>query len=122
MADQIVWCDIPVVDVDRAIRFYSAILGQAVRKESFPGVTMGVLPHAGESESVSGCLVKMEEAQPSANGPLIYLNCTDRLDAAGAAVEPNGGKILKAKHSIGPYGFRTVILDSEGNRVALHSK
>ncbi|MDB6121811.1 MAG: hypothetical protein JWQ71_804 [Pedosphaera sp.] len=120
MADQIVWCDIPVIDVDRAIRFYSAVLGGEVRKESFPGMTMGVLPHAGEN--VSGCLVQMEEGKPSADGPLIYLNCSERLDAAVAAVEPNGGKVLKAKHAIGPYGFRAVVLDSEGNRVALHSK
>jgi hypothetical protein len=53
---------------------------------------------------------------------LIYLNCDGRLDAAIAAVEANGGKVLKPKHPIGPYGFRAVILDSEGNRLALHSK
>jgi hypothetical protein len=34
----------------------------------------------------------------------------------------NGGKILNAKHQIGPYGFRAVIQDSEGNQIALHSK
>jgi len=34
----------------------------------------------------------------------------------------NPNKILKRKHQIGPYGFRVVILDSEGNRIALHSR
>jgi len=29
--------------------------------------------------------------------------------------------VLKAVESIGPHGFRAVIRDSEGNRVALHS-
>jgi predicted enzyme related to lactoylglutathione lyase len=43
------------------------------------------------------------------------------LDEAIAAVEPNGGKIVEPKHPIGPFGFRAVIIDSEGNRVALHS-
>jgi uncharacterized protein len=38
MANQVVWFDIPVVDLDRAIRFYSAVLGATVKKEEFPGV------------------------------------------------------------------------------------
>jgi hypothetical protein len=118
--NQIVWCDIPVKNLDRSIKFYSAVLGSAVKKESMPGMTFGLLPHA--HDSVSGCLVETTEVQPSENGPLIYLNCSGRLDEAIAAVEANGGKILKAKHQIGPYGSRAVILDSEGNRIALHSK
>jgi predicted enzyme related to lactoylglutathione lyase len=52
---------------------------------------------------------------------MIYLNANGRLDDAIAAVAAHGGKILKPKHAIGPYGLRAVILDSEGNRVALHS-
>ncbi|MEO7299379.1 MAG: VOC family protein [Verrucomicrobiota bacterium] len=120
MPDQIVWCDIPVKDLDRAIKFYSAVLGVKVEKQSFGDMNMGVLPHAGEN--VSGCLVVTKEAKPSADGPLIYLNCEGRLDAAEATVEKNGGKVLQSKHQIGPYGFRAVVLDSEGNRIALHSK
>jgi len=27
----------------------------------------------------------------------------------------------RRKHPIGPYGFRVIVLDSEGNRIALHS-
>ena len=37
------------------------------------------------------------------------------------AVESHGGKVLSAMHSIEPFGFRAIVLDSEGNRVALHS-
>ena len=120
MANQIVWCDIPVKDLDRAIKFYSAILGQTVAKLSMEGMTFGLMPDA--DSGVSGCLVVGEDHQPSTAGPMIYLNCDQRLDAAVAAAEKNGGKILKPKHQIGPHGFRAVILDSEGNRVALHSK
>ena len=119
MPNQVVWFDIPVLDLDRAIKFYSAVLGAPVKKESFPGMSIGILPH-GEKD-VSGCLATNEEAKPSANGPLLYLNCQGRLDAAIAVVEPNGGKVLVPKHPIGPYGFRSVVLDSEGNRMALHS-
>ena len=119
MPNTIGWCDIPVKDLDRAIKFYSAALGQTVSKETFGEITFGLLPNA--YNGVSGCLV-LDEAQPSPNGPMIYLNCEGRLEDAIAAVEKNGGKVLKPKHQIGSHGFRAVVLDSEGNRVALHSK
>jgi predicted enzyme related to lactoylglutathione lyase len=119
MANQVVWLDIPVLDLDRAIRFYSAVLGAPVKKEEHPGMAMGILPHA--EHEVSGCLFKSEGEKPADHGPLVYFNAQGRLDQAVAAVEANGGKVLKPKHAIGPYGFRAVILDSEGNRVALHS-
>ncbi len=97
MANQIVWCDIPVLDLDRALKFYSAVLDAEVKKQEFPGMTMAILPL------------------------MIYLNAKGRLDEAIAAVLPNGGKVLKPRHAIGPYGSRAIILDSEGNRIALHS-
>ena len=119
MANQIVWCDIPVVDLDRAIRFYSAVLGETVAKEEMPGMALGLFPH-GQGD-VGGCLHKSDHDRPSDHGPLIYLNCNGRLDDAIAAVTAQGGKIMQPKHAIGPYGYRAIILDSEGNRVALHS-
>jgi predicted enzyme related to lactoylglutathione lyase len=82
-----------------------------------------VLPHDGAS--VSGCLVPDCEQgnrnQPSEHGPLLYFNCQGRLDEAIAAVQTHGGKVLAHKHSIGAHGFRAIVLDSEGNRIALHS-
>lgn len=118
-ANQIVWCDIPVIDLDRAIKFYSAVLGKPVEKQSFPGMTFGLLPHA--QDSVSGCLVEMKDRKPSQDGPQVYLNCEGRLDIAISQVELNGGKVVQPKHPIGPYGFRAVVVDTEGNRIALHS-
>jgi predicted enzyme related to lactoylglutathione lyase len=118
MPNQIVWADIPVVDLDRAIGFYSAVLGSPVTKQEYPGMTIGLLPHG----EVAGCLHQSDTDRPSDHGPLLYLNCNGRLDEAVAAVVPNGGKVLQPKHSIGPYGFRAIVLDSEGNRIALHSE
>ncbi len=120
MANTVVWCDIPVLDFDRAIRFYSAVLGAPVQKQDFPGMSFALLP--GSDPAVTGCIYQSDTEKPSDHGPLIYFNCDGRLDAAEAAVMPNGGKVLLTKHAIGPHGFRTVILDSEGNRIALHSR
>lgn len=120
MANQIVWVDIPVHDLDRAIRFYSAVLGEPVRKEDMGELKIGLLPHT-QDDTTGACLFKKDGEEPSAKGPLLYLNCQGRLDKAVTAVEASGGRILQPKHPIGPYGFRAVILDSEGNRLALHS-
>jgi predicted enzyme related to lactoylglutathione lyase len=120
MVNQIVWVDIPVLDLDRAIRFYSAVLGAQLAKQEFGEMVLALLPHA--DQNVSGCLFKSDKEKPSDHGPLIYLNAQGRLDQAIAAVEANGGKVLQPKHQIGPHGYRAVIRDSEGNRMALHSK
>jgi predicted enzyme related to lactoylglutathione lyase len=123
MANTVVWFDTPVKDIDRAVRFYSAVLNKPIKKEEYPGMTLAVLPH--EKDEVSGCLVpgcgKPDDPQPSSQGTLLYFSCEGRLDQAVAAAEANGGKVLQARHAIGPYGFRAVVLDSEGNRIALHS-
>ncbi len=92
----ICWTDIPVNNVDRAIQFYSAVLGTPVTKQSMPGMEFGLLPHA--DENVSGCLVKTEDNQPSEHGPLVYLSVEGRLDDAIRAAEKGGGKILKDFH------------------------
>jgi predicted enzyme related to lactoylglutathione lyase len=117
---QVVWFDIPVRDIDRAVRFYSAVLGTTLKKEQAgPGAAVAALPHS--EGSIGGSLVQNMDAKPSDSGPLLYLNTNGRLDEALMAVEKHGGRVLAEKHSIAPFGFRAVILDSEGNRIALHS-
>src|ERR1700745_3801322 len=106
MANQVVWFDLPVRDLDRAIRFYSAVLGSPPQKHEMPGMKLAVLSH-GEND-VSGCLLPAgvgNTKQPTQDGPLLYFNCQGRLDEAIAAVEKNNGKLLQAKHSIAPHGF-----------------
>lgn len=123
-ADTLCWVDIPVANLDRAIKFYGELLGQEVRKLSEGGMDYGLLPH--EEQNASGCLVVRGDSggvpnEPSQNGPLIYLAVEGRLDDAIKATRANGGKVLHNRQQIGPHGFRAVIIDSEGNRIALHS-
>lgn len=117
---RVVWFDIPVRDLDRAMRFYSAVLGTPLKKEyAGPAAAIVVLPHA--DDTIGGCLVQSTDMEPGRSGPLLYLNAHGRLDAAVLAAQANGGTLLQPKHSIGPYGHRAIVLDSEGNRIALHS-
>jgi predicted enzyme related to lactoylglutathione lyase len=116
----VAWFDIPARDIARAIRFYSAILGAEVRRQDFSDTSVGILPH-GEG-AVGGCVFTSPDARPGVDGPLLYLDAQGRLDQALAAVVPNGGQLLQPKHSIGDHGWRAIILDSEGNRIALHSR
>ena len=120
MSNRVVWVDIPVLDLDRAIAFYSAVLGSPVTKEGGPGFVFGLLPHTGND--VGGCLYSPgDDNAPSKVGPLIYLNAEGRLEQAVRAVAAQGGQVLQAVHPIGPHGLRAIVLDSEGNRVALHA-
>ena len=57
----------------------------------------------------------------SAVGILVYMNVDGRVRDAVAQAQKHGGRVLKAIESIGPHGFRAIVLDSEGNRIALHS-
>jgi predicted enzyme related to lactoylglutathione lyase len=114
------WIDIPVTDLDRAKNFYEGILGAPVQKISEHGFEFALLPH--EEENVSGCLAVMQDRKPSQNGPLIYLNVEGQLDQTIERTSSHGGKVLSGKEQIGPYGHRAIILDTEGNAIALYSK
>ena len=120
MKPNIVWYDIPTLDLDRAAQFYSAVLGAPVRKETDSEVPLGWLPT--EDGGHMGCLCVVKDFKPSADGVMIYLSVNGRLKAAVEAVRANGGKVQSDIHSIGQYGFRAEVLDSEGNCIALHSE
>lgn len=108
----------PVVDLDRASVFYSAVLGIPLHKETFDGVSIGVFAH---DEGNGGCLVPKEAETSGSAGILVYFNDNGRIRDAVQQVEAHGGIVDKPIHAIGPHGFRAIVVDSEGNRIALHS-
>lgn len=112
--------DIPVVNLERAISFYSQVLdGKVTIENGDAGVVFGLLPH--EAGNVSACLFTNSGNEPSLNGPLVYLNAEGRLTKSMELVKMHGGKILQEMQQVGKFGYRIVIADTEGNRVALHS-
>jgi predicted enzyme related to lactoylglutathione lyase len=120
MKQNLVWFDIPALDIDRAIQFYSAVLARQIKKEDFGGVPTGLLPTSDGGHQ--GCVVLVKDFKPSADGIMIYFDVHDRLKDAVSAVRANGGVVQQDIHSIGQYGFRAEVLDSEGNCIALHSE
>jgi uncharacterized protein len=113
-----VWFDIPVKDLDRAAAFYKAVMGVGIDTVEMPGMRFCVIEHG---EGNGGCLVT-EPGSVTQGGVLVYLNATGRIRDAVAKAKANGGKVVEQVKSIGPHGFRAVVLDSEGNRIALHSE
>ena len=119
MSHQVVWFDIPATSLSRALAFYRGVLGVEFEESQWQGGGIGVLPH-GPSD-VAGCIFQTEESKPGQHGPLIYMNVNGRLQLAVDQVEALGGQILEPPQSIEPHGQRAIVLDSEGNRIALHS-
>ena len=117
------WFEVPVADLDRAQRFYEAVLDVSLtRGEMGPGITLAIFPYA-RGTGVGGCLYAAEHApKPTREGAVVYLDASPSLDAALARVEPAGGRILLTRIEL-PDGMGAFahVLDSEGNRVGLHA-
>lgn len=114
------WFEIPAADFNRAAGFYKNVLKVPVEETEMFGTRMGFLPSG--DNVVSGAIVQGEGYTPSAEGALLYLNGGEDLQPALDRVEANGGKILAPKTQISPeVGFFAIFLDTEGNKMALHS-
>ncbi|WP_299123641.1 VOC family protein [uncultured Winogradskyella sp.] len=115
------WFEIPVNDMERAKKFYEAVFNISIRDVDFGGLKMGWFPDNDGAYGATGTLIKQESYIPSKEGTLVYFMSKDvqiELDRAEAA----GGKIYQEKTKISEeHGCMGVFIDSEGNRIALHS-
>nr|WP_299388948.1 VOC family protein [Allomuricauda sp.] len=117
------WFEIPVVDMDRAKSFYDTIFQINIQVQDFGGTLMGWFPWAEGKPGANGSLIQHESYTPSTtDGVLIYFSSADVQNELDR-IEQAGGKILKGKTQISPdVGYMALFVDSEGNRVALHSR
>lgn len=120
MNNSINWYEIPVKNFDRAKAFYTALFGEEIQQMPHPTLKYGILP-GDMMNGVTGGIVEGEGFEPSMNGPVLYLNGGDDLSGPLARIEAAGGKILMPKTAIGANGFMAHFMDTEGNRLALHS-
>jgi uncharacterized protein len=124
MNNAISWFEIPTTDIDRAAKFYETIFGITLNPLDLPNIKMRMFPLDDMMTNVGGALVKSDGFhKPSAtDGPLIYLNGNPDLQNVLDKVEAAGGKVMVPKTLISPeYGSMAVFIDTEGNRIALHS-
>ncbi|HMS30119.1 MAG TPA: VOC family protein [Saprospiraceae bacterium] len=119
MINSINWFEIPVTDFERAKAFYSEILNTNIGEMPFPEGRYGILAY--DQQGVGGGLVQGEGFVPSQTGTIVYLNGGEDLNVPLSKVEAAGGKVVMPKTSIGQNGFMAHFIDTEGNRVALHS-
>jgi uncharacterized protein len=124
MENAISWFEIGSTDLERATKFYEAVFGVKLFPMDLPNIKMRMFPLDDMQKGVGGAIVFSNGFhRPSAtDGPLVYLNANPDVQGVLDKVETAGGKILVPKTEISPeYGFMAVILDTEGNRVGLHS-
>lgn len=112
------WFEIPSANFSRAVSFYEAVFNVTLKQEVMEQMPMAVFPY--EEGQTTGAVVNGEFYQPSQDGVCIYLYSTD-FDGALERVEANGGKVVMPKMSIEPNGFIAQFIDSEGNRIGLHT-
>ena len=117
------WFEIPVADFDRAKKFYESIFDFQMPENQMGPARMGFLAYDFKNGGRGGAIVHHPDFYtPSANGSLIYLNCDPDLQVVLERVVPAGGTVLSLKTEVAPgLGNWALILDSEGNRIALHS-
>lgn len=115
------WFEIPVKDMERAKKFYSSVFQLELTEFPMPGIRMAMFPFSHELPGSPGSLVQGVNFEPSEKGTIIYFSSEDVSHELGR-VEAAGGKILLPKTSIGEYGFIGHIIDTEGNKIGLHSR
>ena len=124
MKSAISWFEIPSTDLDRATKFYEKIFNVSLMPMDLPSIRMRMFPIEDQVAGIGGAVVHSGgfHKPSSTDGPLIYLNGNPDLQQVLDRVEAAGGSILVPKTEISPdYGFMAVIIDSEGNRIGLHS-
>lgn len=117
------WFEIPATDLHRAQKFYETIFDIQMIPLDMPQLKMRMFP-VENPMNVGGALNYAPDFyEPSAKaGPLIYLNANPDVQIVLDRIEAAGGKIVVPKTEISPeYGHMAVFIDSEGNRIALHS-
>ncbi len=117
------WFEIYVDDMERAKAFYEAVFEVSLEKiedVGNMGVTMWSFPSSMEQYGAGGALAQMEGVRAGGNSTMVYFSCDDCANEESRVVDA-GGNIIHPKFSIGEYGYISIMSDTEGNMVGLHS-
>lgn len=110
--------EIPVTDMNRAVRFYEQLFDHGVERTEIDGYAMALFPQ-GDGPGASGALACGDVYVPGKAGPVLYFTVGD-LDAVLGRAGTLGAVLLYDKKDLCDAGWVAEIEDSEGNRIALH--
>ncbi len=119
------WFEIPVKDMNRAIRFYEAVFQFSISRMKIGISEMAMFPGVENSIGAAGALIHSPaHYKPSGDGVLVYFTAfSGDVAVELSRVETAGGTVLIPKRQISPeIGYMGVFADTEGNRIALHSR
>ena len=117
------WFEIPATDIKRAKEFYQTIFNIQMEEQEMMNMKMAFFPYDPGSGKLSGGLCQSDFHKPAMDGVLIYLNGNPDLKSILDKVEGAGGRVVMPKTEISPdIGYMAFFVDSEGNRVGLHSQ
>ena len=118
------WFEIPSTDINRAQKFYETIFDMKMIAVDHEGYHMRMFPIEDPMTGVGGAICYQPDFHKASadSGTMIYLNANPDVQVIADRIEAAGGTIIAPKTEISPeYGYMAVFLDTEGNRVALHS-
>ena len=124
--NSVTWFEIYVNDMARARKFYETVLAVTLTDMQVPGdadgagMQMVAFPYVDDAPNAAGALVQADSIKAGGNSTLVYFTCVD-CAVEEARVEKAGGKVTQPKMPIGAFGFCSIIEDTEGNQVGLHS-
>lgn len=114
------WFEVPVKDLERAVRFYEKVFDVKLALEEMNGMQMAMFPMTMGVPGAAGSLIKGESYEPSHAGTVVYFS-VENIEETLRRINANGGRTFMPKSGIGQYGFIAQYEDTEGNRLALHS-
>ena len=116
------WFEIYVQDMNRAKKFYESVFKTKLQQLNapFPEMELWSFPMEQNQYGTTGALVKMNGVPSGGNSTIVYFACDDCAVEEGR-VPQHGGSVQKSKMSIGEYGFISLVHDTEGNMIGLHS-
>jgi predicted enzyme related to lactoylglutathione lyase len=119
MRHAVSWFEVPATDLERAVAFYSSVLGLTLAEtQQAEDRRYAMFP---AEDGVAGALVQGPGYAPSTDGALVFLNAGDVLEPVVSRVEAAGGRLLRSRTEMGEWGVAAFIVDTEGNKVALHA-
>ena len=114
------WFEIPALNLLRAVAFYNYIYGIEMETSETSGYAMAFFP---ADSGIGGAIVVGEGSIPSATGTLVYLNGGKDIAPVLGRIEQAGGRIIMGKTLISEdAGYFALFIDTEGNKLPLHSK